>query len=115
MRLSGELFWSTGIESTVKVKQAVITSKRISIDWPEGNRIGHLEATSRDGEHFSGHYGYDKPDPNFEFDLTLFRNKSEIVLLGTWCEHDSGYEGKWLFRLSAEQANAPKGKRRAKS
>jgi hypothetical protein len=114
--MNGELFYGVGAEPKGTVKEAVISPKRISIDWNEGDIVGHLDATSRDGEHFSGHYGYTKPNPDLEFDLTLFRNKTEVLLVGTWCEHDTGDEGTWFFRLTAEQSRATsKGRKRAKS
>lgn len=115
MRMKGELFWSTGTEAAGRVNEAVVTPKRISIDWSEGSLVGHLEAMSRDGEHFAGHYGYPEADPNLEFSLTIFRNKSEVLLVGTWCEHGTGDEGTWFFRLNSEQSNKKSmGRSRAK-
>lgn len=102
MKMKGELFWSVGTDQNSTIKDAVVTSKRISIDWVEGDSEWHLDATSRDGQHFSGNYGYSQKGPDFEFDLTLYRNKSEYLLLGTWCQHDTGDEGTWFFKLTPE-------------
>lgn len=107
MRMHGELFWSLGTDPKAIVQEAVITSRRISIDWNENNVQWHLEAASRDGENYSGNYGYSGENPDYEFKLTLFRNKSEHLLVGTWHEHDSGNEGTWHFRLKAETSLPP--------
>ena len=53
MRMHGELFWSLGTDPKAIVQEAVITSRRISIDWNENDVQWHLEAASRDGENYS--------------------------------------------------------------
>jgi hypothetical protein len=99
MKMTGDLYWSSGVEPNSKVIEAIITPKRISIDWSDKEGDWHLEGSSSDGERFKGNYGKSKTSPNFEFELTLFRNRSEQLLFGTWIEHDSGDEGTWALRL----------------
>jgi hypothetical protein len=102
MKLKGELFYALEIEADCSITDAIVTPRRISIDWSEGDAEAHLDATSRDGVHFQGYYGYPEKDSDFEFELTLFKAKHEYLLFGTWCEHDSGAEGMWVFRLSTK-------------
>lgn len=97
--MTGDLFWSSGVEPNSKIVEAVVTSKRISIDWSDNESDWHLEGSSEDGESFKGNYGRSKTSPKYEFELTLFRNKSERLLFGKWIEHDSGDEGTWTLRL----------------
>lgn len=97
--MTGDLFWSSGVEPNSKVIEAVVSSKRISMDWSDSEGDWHLEGISEDGEKFMGNYGKSKTSPNYEFELTLFRNKSERLLFGTWVDHHSGDEGTWTLRL----------------
>ena len=99
MKMTGDLFWADGVEPNSKVIEAVVTSKRISIDWSDRGERWHLDGSSGDGETFKGNYGKSTTSSNYEFELTLFRNKSEQLLFGTWIEHDSGHEGTWALRL----------------
>jgi hypothetical protein len=57
------------LEPAYNITDAVIAKKRISIDWIEDGEPGHLEATSSDGIHFRGNYGYPRPEPTYVFDL----------------------------------------------
>lgn len=99
MKYKGQLFWTPGIAQDASVKDAVITTKRISIDWEdEDGDQEHLEASSRDGCHYRGMYGPLAEEARYEFDLTLFKTRKEVLLFGTWCEE--GNEGIWTFRLS---------------
>jgi hypothetical protein len=102
MKMQGELTWSRGIERNAKVKEVVLTSERVAIDWVEANEEWHLQATSNDGEHFSGNFGIRGINSQWEVELTLYRNTTETVLFGTWRERDSGDERTWFFKLSPE-------------
>ncbi len=106
MKLRGDLFCTLGVDADFPVTDAIVTPRRISIDWREDDIDAHLDATSRDGAHFKGHYGYPQQDSDLEFDLTLFKAKDEYLLFGTWCEHDTGEEGVWVFRLDSKRAEA---------
>lgn len=113
MRVKGEQFWSRGTDPNSKVNEASVTTKHISIDWEEHGLEWHLDADSEDGEHFSGCYGSPRKNPEYEFKLTLYRSKSEYLLLGTWYQHDTGDEGTWFFKLTpnAGRASAVRSKR----
>ncbi len=104
MKLTGEVFRTHGVEANFLVTDAIVTQHRISIDWQNDKVGAHLDAASQDGVHFQGHYGYPDKNPEFEFELTLFKAGDEHLLFGTWCEHDSGDEGVWVFRIKAVSA-----------
>ena len=108
MKLTGEVFCALDVESDYRVTDAIVTPRRISIDWEEDDVKAHLDTTSRDGIHFKGNYGYPTKHSDFEFELTLFKAKHEYLLFGTWCEHDTGDEGVWAFRLWAMAAKRTK-------
>lgn len=109
MNLTGEVFCALDVESDYRVTDAIVTPHRISIDWEEDDVKAHLDTTSRDGIHFKGNYGYRTKHSDFEFELTLFKSKQEYLLFGTWCEHDTGDEGIWVFRLHKKEAKPRKG------
>ena len=52
MKFKGELFYALDIEADCSITDAIVTPRRISIDWSEGDAEAHLDATSRDGVHF---------------------------------------------------------------
>ena len=70
MKYSGHVFDWDGTTPYGKVTDAVVTRRRISLDWLEEDRKGHLQATSSDGVHYKGTFGYPKPEPNYDFELT---------------------------------------------
>lgn len=98
MKYVGDMFFSTGLDANGIVRDAVITSKRISIDWDENGIQGHLVAHSQDGKIFSGTYGYPSVDESQTLELMLFKAQGEVLLFGTWC--DQREEGTWIFRLT---------------
>lgn len=104
MKFTGQVFCAPGVEANFIVSEAIVTPQRISIDWKEGEDKAHLDATSSDGVHFQGFYGYPTRDSDLEFELTLFKNKDEYLLFGTYCHHDTGDEGCWVFRLQTPEA-----------
>jgi hypothetical protein len=89
--------------SPLEVTEAVIQKNRISIDWIEEGKPGHLEATSDDGMVFRGNYGYTRPNPDYHFELRLYRAANgDPLLFGRWWRTDEPEGGCWLFRLSPD-------------
>ncbi|MBI3469111.1 MAG: hypothetical protein HY000_39405 [Planctomycetes bacterium] len=99
MKLNGKVFTREGTDEDFDVKEAIVTARRISVDWEERGKLGHLEAESADGISFRGHYGYPVPRRDYFFRMRLFRAKGEFLLLGTYSERDTGSEGMWFFQL----------------
>jgi hypothetical protein len=88
-----------------EIVQAVITTKRIAIDWTQNGDKFHLLATSSDGGcTYRGHFGCPQPDPHWVMEMTRYtaKNKAEL-LLGTWIQHDSGETGMSVIRLWHEK------------
>lgn len=100
-------YWDDGREIQKTVKEAIITPDRIAIDWGEGEHLGHLEATSTDRCHFSGHYGYPVIYDIYRCEFTLYKAEEEVLLYGTWYETNRGWEGKWLFTLTPTATMEP--------
>lgn len=97
MRYVGESF---ACESSCPVSDAVVTPKKISVDWEEKGGRAHLEATSTDHVNFEGHYGYPHPEENRLVRFKKYRAANgEVVLLGTWYNQAKGNEGTWVLRL----------------
>lgn len=87
--------------SPLEVTDALIEKNHISIDWIEEGERGHLEATSEDGEVYTGTYGYPQPDPYYHVELRLYSAASgDRLLFGRWRWADESARGCWLFRLS---------------
>jgi hypothetical protein len=101
MKFTGHVFDWTGTKPFGQVTAAVVTKTNISLDWSENVEQGHLQAVSSDGVHYKGRFGYPNPVPNYEFDLTVYRAKGEILIFGKWHRHEDGFEGIWAFRLAA--------------
>jgi hypothetical protein len=92
--------------SPLEVTSAEILKVRISVDWLEDGERGHLEATSADDMVYRGNYGYTKPNPDYHFELRLYRaTNGDPLLFGRWWRTDEPEGGSWLFRLSPD----PKG------
>jgi hypothetical protein len=107
MKYTGQMFYWDGKEVTKIVTEAVITQDRVAIDWDEGEHLGHLEAKSTDGIHFSGHYGYPVTYDVYRCEFTLYKAEDEVLLYGTWYEANAGWEGVWLFKLSPAPTAGP--------
>ncbi|MCY2995078.1 MAG: hypothetical protein NTY19_45545 [Planctomycetota bacterium] len=103
MKYTGHVFDWPGTTPYGNVVDAVVTKSSLSLDWSEEGIKGHLKATSRDGVHYKGVFGYPRPDPDDSLQLTLYRAEGEILLFGTWYRHEDGAEGIWAFRLSERQ------------
>ena len=71
--LNGQLFRSLAIENSPQVTPLVITSKRITLEWTQDGKTGHLDATSQDGIHFHARYGVASNDCDFKCELTLYQ------------------------------------------
>ena len=102
MKLTGHVLdWDNKADG-FNVTDAIVTESNIALDWEEPDCTGHLKAVSPDGIHFKGIFGYPRPDPNYTFELTLYRAKEEILLFGNWYNQQDGEQGIWAFRLVPE-------------
>lgn len=101
---NGQLFRSSEIENGSQVTPILITPKRITLAWPQDGKVGHLDATSKDGIHFHGHYGYAPNDSDFKCELTLYQAHGEQLLFGTWWENGTALQGVLAFRLPTKVA-----------
>ncbi len=89
--------------SPMPVTGGVVTTGRISIDWTEEGKSGHLDATSADGVTFSGNFGYPRPESRYHAELQLYRAANgERLLFGRWWRTDEPEGAYWLFQLSPE-------------
>jgi hypothetical protein len=99
MRYVGHTYRS---EQRFRVKEAVATAARISVDFDEDGLPGHLEASSTDGQLYVGNYGYPQLDTANRTQLKLFKAKDgTLLLLGPWKDRD-GTEGEWFILLRPE-------------
>jgi hypothetical protein len=97
MRYTGQ---SYECEPTYLVTDSVLTDNRISLDWDENGVVGHLEATSADGQTFAGTFGYPQLDPSSRVTFTRYRSKEgAVVLIGHWTYLGGAEEGDWVIRL----------------
>lgn len=104
MRFGGSV--SDYLEDDGTVFEAIVTRKRISIDWQEDGDQQCLMATSQDGQAYRGTFGFGRPSPNCPIHLELFKSKSgEVILIGNWRDDDDGDGGRILFRLFPEVAS----------
>jgi hypothetical protein len=88
-------------EHDYEVVEAVVTSKRIAIDWIEDADKFHVVAISRDGGlSYQGNFGCPVPDNGWNMEITRFtaKNKAEL-LLAKWVQRDSGRGGWSIFQL----------------
>jgi len=98
------MFYAAGGKAAdASVKEAVVSEKRISIDWLEDGNLGHLEAVSHDGTNFRGHYGYPTITNDFVVELKRYAADGEVLFFGTWYERDIGEQGIWAFVLEEFQ------------
>lgn len=101
-RLTGNMIWANADTlEDCEVREAVSAKGKLSIDWIESGRRGHLETVSSDGVHFQGNHGYPKRDKKCFFNLKAYESGDEILLFGIW--RDSGLVGKWIFILKKEE------------
>jgi hypothetical protein len=87
------------------IAEAVITDKRIAMDWVEdGDRIHFVGSSSDGGCTYKGHFGCPEPDPQWVMDITRYiaKNKAEL-LLAQCVQHDSGETWMSVFRLWREK------------
>jgi hypothetical protein len=88
-----------------EVVEAVVTDKRIAMDWIQKDSKFHLLATSSDGGcTYKGHFGCPEPEPDWMMELTRYtaKNKAELFL-AQWVQRDSGATGMSVFRLWRER------------
>jgi hypothetical protein len=99
MQYSGVVSFPAKKGEEYEVTSAVITDRRISVDWDENGDIGHLGATSVDGVTFEGVFGFPRPEAGYRFRLTRRVDVDQVILSGTW-SNDDGFGGDWVFRLT---------------
>ncbi len=100
MRYSGGFIRIENDEAWV-VTEAIISERRISLDYIESGVAAHLEATSSNGKLFKGSWGYTQVElGRYDTELALYKAADgEILLLGKWWNHDEGTTGDWLIHL----------------
>lgn len=102
MKYTGKMYYRGYVKADGTITDAVIASKRISIDWLEDDTwVGHLDSESDDRTHFSGIATYQgsSSGEDHRFNLTLYRAGPEVLLFGTWQRVDKKEEGRWAFLL----------------
>lgn len=95
MRYSGKAI----TDQTMTITDVVLTATKLRMAYRDEVGDGHLAATSADGVHYSGTYGYPEPEANRRawFDL-LRRSDGGIAMVGFWRE-EARYDDPWVIVL----------------
>lgn len=101
MRFGGQVFdW---LEVAGRITTAIVTTKRIAIEWEEDGSPYHLLATSDDRSLYRGQYGEGQLNPHCEIELKVFKARSgEVLLMGNWLNRVNGKGSPIVFRLVPE-------------
>jgi hypothetical protein len=113
MRFQGTTFdW---MKSTGNVTLAIITPKRVAIDWNEQGTEWHLLANSDGNGSYRGTYDDGRRDQAREVEVELFKSaSSKVVVMGYWRNRSSGAGSHIVFRLTPEPNNKPVSRKDAK-
>jgi hypothetical protein len=84
-----------------EIKEAVVTTKRIAIDWTEEDEPFCLIAHSTDGgKTYTGNYGNHTPNENWKMEITRYSGPDNaILLLAKWYQTDNGRMGACFIEL----------------
>lgn len=108
MKMVGDVYWSEAFRDYVvfaetTVRDAILTVKRVVIDWLEDGEPYQLEAHSTDdGVHYNGSFGISRPDDDGRMRLSRYDSKDgSTILVGDWVSNGEGFV---LFRLRPLEA-----------
>ncbi|MCE3014797.1 MAG: hypothetical protein ACK56W_18220 [Pirellula sp.] len=105
MKLTGVSYDVEGLEEyTYVITEAVMTDKRISMDWEESGYVYNAIMNSEDGgTYYVGTFGSPRPESSCHIEARRFRAKSgEELLWLKWNREDTGYEGVAIVHLASE-------------
>jgi hypothetical protein len=92
-------------ETAYIITGAVVSSRRIVVDWLEGGGKGNLIAESDDGVVFRGGFGFPGPESHKYVEFRLYRSgDNEVLLWGRWWRTDTPDGGTWIIRLTPSSA-----------
>ena len=103
MRFSGGKIYESidsDMDCVYRVTEAVLTPRKLSMDWHDCDEFAHLDATSKDGMNYKGIYGYSLPDADCRMELKRFNAKDgSVMFLASWWERETGEEQECLIYL----------------
>ena len=104
MKLTGESFDVEGLdEYTYEITDAVVTDKRISLDWEQDGFMYNAIMNSEDGTNYVGAFGSPRPENGCHMEARRFKAKSgEELLWLKWNRKDTGYEGVSIVHLASD-------------
>jgi hypothetical protein len=104
MKMTGHFFDVEGMDEWhVAVDDAIVTNKKISLDWEDDGYKYNAILTSEDGTQYCGTFGSPRPMPKNTMKARRYKSTNGDELLWmTWYSDETKNESTCIVHLSAE-------------
>ena len=99
MKMTGQSYW---FEESARITGAVVTPRKVSVDFVDDTGEGHFDAESADHVTYTGTFSYrhDRDDSHRHVRFDLFESADgQVLLVGKWWNTAIDDSGDWLIRL----------------